>query len=387
MLEIGLKRGEGTRPTKLANRIVERFKGVNRLFVCLVVVPTALATVYYGVIASDVYVSESRFVVRSPQKQGQSSLVGALLHGTGFSRAQDDTYPILDFITSRDALRELNIDGRIQRAYGEDHGDKLSRFPGIGNNETFEDLFKYYGRSIVSISYDPAGAIATLRVNAFTADDALKINETLLSMSERVINRLNKRAEHDMVGFAQNEVALASEKASKASLALSHFRANKAVFDPEKQSAVGFQLVGKLQDQLITSKSQLAQLQVASPDNPQVQLLRTRIALIEKEIDSATKSISGGSNSLSEKSVTYEQLALNREFADRQLTSALASLETARADAQRQQLYLERVVQPNRPDIAIEPRRLKSVLEVLALGMILWGIGSLLIAGVREHHD
>jgi capsular polysaccharide transport system permease protein len=372
---------------KGVSRIIKRLKGINRLCLFMVVLPTVIATLYYGLIASDVYISESRFVVRSPQHQSQTSVVGALLQSSGFSRAQDDTYPIIDFITSRDALLDLNKGGRIQAAYGKRDIDWLSRFPGMGSNESFEELLKYYQRSIVSISYDTAGAIATLRVSGFSSEDAQKINERLLELSENVVNRLNKRAEHDMVDFAEHEVSIARDHAKDAAIALSQFRNQRSVFDPEKQSTIGFQLVGKLQDQLIAAKGQLVQLRSVSPQNPQIQMVQARIGVIEREIDQASKSISGGSNSLSDKSVTYEQLALNREFADRQLTSALASLESARVEAQRQQLYLERVVQPNSPDKAMEPRRLKSIFEVFALGMILWGIASLLIAGVREHHE
>ncbi|MEI7825099.1 MAG: hypothetical protein WCI01_07355, partial [Chlorobiaceae bacterium] len=63
------------------------------------------------------------------------------------------------------------------------------------------------------------------------------------------------------------------------------------------------------------------------------------------------------------------------------------SLEQARNEAQRQQLYLERIVQPNTPDIAIEPQRLKAILTIFVVGLLVWGILSLLVAGVREHHD
>jgi capsular polysaccharide transport system permease protein len=63
----------------------------------------------------------------------------------------------------------------------------------------------------------------------------------------------------------------------------------------------------------------------------------------------------------------------------------MTALETARSEAQRQQLYLERIVQPNRPDVAIEPRRIRSVIIILVLGLMSWGILSLLAASVREH--
>ena len=38
-----------------------------------VLLPTVLAILYFGPIASDVYISESRFVVRNPQRQAVTS--------------------------------------------------------------------------------------------------------------------------------------------------------------------------------------------------------------------------------------------------------------------------------------------------------------------------
>ena len=55
------------------------------LFFMSVLLPTAVASVYYGLIASDTFVSESRFVVRSPQRP-QLSGIGAILQGGGFAR-------------------------------------------------------------------------------------------------------------------------------------------------------------------------------------------------------------------------------------------------------------------------------------------------------------
>jgi capsular polysaccharide transport system permease protein len=78
-------------------------------------------------------------------------------------------------------------------------------------------------------------------------------------------------------------------------------------------------------------------------------------------------------------------LQLDREFADQQLAIAMAALEAARNEAQRQQLYLETIAKPNRPDTAIYPRRVFGVIATFLLGLVAWGIAALLIAGVREH--
>jgi capsular polysaccharide transport system permease protein len=50
-------------------------------------------------------------------------------------------------------------------------------------------------------------------------------------------------------------------------------------------------------------------------------------------------------------------------------------------------LYLERLVQPSLPDKAMEPRRIRSVFTVFLIGLIAWGVVSLLVAAIREHSD
>jgi capsular polysaccharide transport system permease protein len=44
-------------------------------------------------------------------------------------------------------------------------------------------------------------------------------------------------------------------------------------------------------------------------------------------------------------------------------------------------------VQPNLPDAAMEPRRLRGVLTVLVLSLMAWAVLVMVRAGVREHMD
>ena len=78
---------------------------------------------------------------------------------------------------------------------------------------------------------------------------------------------------------------------------------------------------------------------------------------------------------------------MDRTFAERHLATTLTALEQARADAQRKQLYLERIAQPSLPDIGLEPRRFRSVMATFLVGLLCWGILSMLVVGVREHRD
>lgn len=370
-------------PSEKAN--IPRAKRINKLFLLTVVIPTLLSVIYFGLIASDVFISESRFVVRSPERQTASPL-GMLLKGTGFSRAQDDTYTVQDFMLSRDALSSLDEKLGLRKAFASSEVDLFNRFPGLDWDDSFEALHLYYQKK-VEIQLDPASSITTLRVRGFTSETAFEINQLLLDMAEALVNQLNERGRRDMIRFAAGELLAAENKAKAAALALSAYRNDKNVIDPERQSTIQLQQIAKLQDELIATQAQLSQLQTFAKNNPQIPSLQQLVQNLRQEIAAETARVAGGDRSLANKAAEYQRLALDREFADRQLGSAFASLELARNEAQRQQLYLERIVQPSKPDMAMEPRRVRGVLATLAVGLIAWGILSMLLAGVKEHQD
>jgi capsular polysaccharide transport system permease protein len=358
---------------------------VDVIFVLTVLLPTLLALLYYGALASDVYISESRFVVRSPQRQAAAGL-GALLQGTGFARSQDDTYSVHDFMRSRDALRELDDKLALRRAFTSTDIDIVNRFPGLDPDASFEALHRYYQKH-VAIDYDSVSSISVLNVRAYTAKDALRINELLLQMGERLVNNLNERSRRDLIDVAQKEVALAEERAKRAAQTLSGYRTARSVFDPDRQGSLQLQGVAKLQEELLAAEAQLAQVRSVSPNNPQVPGLASRVDALRRTIGDETAKITGSKGSLTAKAPDYNRFVLEREFADRQLAAAMGTLEASRSEAARKQLYLERLVQPNLPDKAMEPRRIRSVLMIFVLGLVLWGVASLVVSSVKEHAE
>jgi capsular polysaccharide transport system permease protein len=351
-----------------------------------VVVPTLGAGIYFGLIASDIYISESRFLVRSPQHQAQVGVFSQLLQGTGLSRAQDDTYSVHDFILSRDALHELDAKMGIRKAFMNRHVDPINRFPGLYPDDSFERLYQYYGKH-VDVEFDSASSISTLTAHAFTAEDARRINDLLLQMSENLVNTLNERSRRDLIRYAEQEVKLATDNATAAAVALFEYRSKQRIFEPDKQAALQLQSVGKIQEDLVTTETLLAQLQKLSPSNPQIIGLESRAQTLRRAISSEAAKVTSANGSFSARAPNFERLTVESDFADKQLGVALADLETARNEALRQQLYLERLVQPSLPDKAMEPRRIRSVFTVFLVGLIAWGVSSLLIAAIREHSD
>ena len=108
-----------------------RLAKINSLFLGTVIIPTILSIIYFGFIASDIYISESRFVVRNPERQIPTGL-GAIIQGAGFSRSQDDTYNVQEFMLSRDALSKINHQINLREAFARSGIDIFSRFNALG---------------------------------------------------------------------------------------------------------------------------------------------------------------------------------------------------------------------------------------------------------------
>jgi capsular polysaccharide transport system permease protein len=177
-----------------------------RWFLLMVVLPTLLAALYFALIASDVYVSESRFIIKSPdQKRSQMSTLANLVQTTGLSGGQEQTNEVLTYARSRDALKALEQSVNIRSKFSSPQADFLSGFPQPFADNSFESLFKYYGKR-VDARMDSEAGTAIIKVEAFSPQDAYIINRQLLALSESLVNRLNSRAQSKGIAEAQKQV-------------------------------------------------------------------------------------------------------------------------------------------------------------------------------------
>lgn len=356
-----------------------------RWFILFVILPTFLATVYYGLIASDVYQSESRFVIKNPsQKQAQSTSIANLIQSTGISSGLDQTNEVIDYIQSRDALRALEKGANVAALFSNENADVFSRYPGPLDERRFENLYKYY-REMISVNIDHDTNSAVLRVKAFTSRDAQKLNLILLELSEQVVNRLNSRFQAKAIAEAENRVRDAQVQVRDARMALREYRNSNDVLDPTEEATGVFQVSNELIAQQAAMKAQLQTMERAAPRNPGIVPLRSRINALGAQIAAQTGRAVGTDDGLASKLAQYEGLQVDQEFATQMLTMASATLEQARTEALKQQYYLERVVEPDQPDVALYPKRLLNILTVFGAALALYLIGWMLIVGILEH--
>lgn len=351
--------------------------------VIIVGVPTLLAAVYYLLLASPRYVSEAQFVVRSASQDGPSSL-GIALQGVGLSAAQSDTFAVHQYMTSRDALRDVGRRIDVPAILARPGADVFARHPRFWEGHTFEDLHKAFQR-FLTVGYDSTDGISTIRVEAFRPEDAQKLADGLLVGGEQLVNRLNERAARDTVDQAERNVGEAETRLALAQQQLTSFRTREQLIDPTRTATEGSQMIGDLMSTLAGLRADRAQLAAGAPESPQLSMLDSRIRAYEQQVEAERAKLAGASDSLAPKIGAYESLVLDREIADRALTAATNALDFAHQDARRQRLYLERVVSPNLPDKPTAPHRWRALLAVFATTLLIYGVGWLIVAGVREH--
>ena len=106
-------------------------------------IPTLLSILYFGLLSSDIYVSESRYVVRSPNKKTPSSGIGAMLGSagfSGFSRAQDNVHTISEYVRSRDVLEQLDQKLRLADSWSQILEKTATEFKSVTYNSEFNRL-------------------------------------------------------------------------------------------------------------------------------------------------------------------------------------------------------------------------------------------------------
>lgn len=357
----------------------------NPWFLATVVLPVLLSAIYYFGIASPQYVSESRFVIKSPnQRNAQVTSIANLIQTTGLSGGQEQSNQVIDYVRSRSALQVLEKKQPIREVYGASSVDFLSRFPRPWEARSFEDLFDYY-RDKVQISRDVDTGMVVLRTIAFGSKEAAAVNETLLRESEQLVNQLNENARTTAIEEATTRVVEAEKRVAAAREAIAAYRNRAAVVDPLKEAAGVAEIANRLITERAALEAQLSTLRSVTPDHPAIPALREQIASLTREINRQTARAVGGREAISGKLPSYDALVLEQELASQLLVLAQSTLEGAKTDALKQQYYLERVVNPNVPDEPEYPKALRLVLTIFGFALCLYFIVWMFVVGILEH--
>ena len=357
----------------------------NRWFLILVILPTLLVAAYYYVLASDQYQSEAHFVVKTADGSPMPSTgIGQLLGlSGGLSQARADAVSVNDYLDSQQAAMRLNSAVNLVERFRRPEADIATRL--WYADPTPEALLRYY-RKQVDVKYNVDSGITTLQARAFRPDDAYAIVDELLKLGEQRVNMINSRSQNDALASARRQLAEAENGLAAIQAQLTSFRQQRGDLDPEGSGKAQITLAATMQGQLATARSQLSAMRgIIAPTSPQYIATAARVRALEAQVANQTGRMTGGGTAIAARLGSYQDLQTRQDFATKRYEAAAALLERARDSATRQQLYIVRVVDPNMPVKSEFPERGKIVLTLFLSLLVSYGIGWLLVAGVREH--
>jgi len=352
------------------------------IFLGVVILPTVLASGYYGLIASPQYQSEAEFVVRGQPSPSPGALAGLL--SAGSSGGTEDTYVVQEYMTSRDAAQLMLRTQNIASVFNRPGTDALARYPNFYSGRTFEHFYSYYQRH-VKAELDSTTGLSTLRVRTFLASDSQRIANALISAAEQLVNEMNARQRENTISASRKERDLAIKRLEEINGKIDIYRNETAMLDPQRQSQPLLTDIAGLDTMTMATRVQLKQLEHSTPDSPLIPVLKQRITAFDQEISHSSSRVTGGQNSFVPKISGYEDLLFQRQLLEREVSAADAALDAASIQADKQQLYLEEVTKPNCPDYAAYPRRFVNIAIVFTTMLALYLMGALLLAGAREH--
>ena len=376
-----------------ALELISRVKGGGVLvsFLAVVIVPSFATVVYFALIASDQFTAQARFAVRQVEPDSEGTTFDtASATPTGinfaFTLAGQNDYIVTSYIHSRAIVDDLSARMDLRKIFRRPEADFWAR---LKRNASVEELVDYWF-SMVSTYIDAQSGIVRLQVRAFRPEDAVAIANAVLELSQTLVNHLSDRARRDAVAMSEKEVQHSYELTQTALAEMQRYRDSSGIIDPVQAGSE----IGKLLLPLLTEKIRLeGALFVASRDlddsAPTIKALKSQLSTTEQQISALkaklTSSAGGGNNTLAASLAKFEELDLNRQFAERLYTLAQADLDRARQRADRQSIYLTVFVPPSPPQESNYPRRVAFSIIVFVGLIILWGIGAMTLASIEDH--
>lgn len=360
-----------------------------RSLMVVVGIPTLVAAIYFGLFASDVYVSESRFAIRSAKGGASATGLAAMLSSTISTGGGQDTSVVADYTHSQDMLLKVNERMNIGAHYSHSDVDTLSR---LAENATLEEQLDYFKDHVI-LQRDSASDVLTLKVRAYDPTVAQQLAQLVIELNESLVNTLSSRIEEDALQTAADEVARASQKVHAASAQITAFQNNNASLNPAAESSAILSIVGGIESKLVEARAALSEKRAYMRDTaPEVVTLKNRVNALSRQLrleKGRVVGVQGNANGEGQQMnnliESYQPLMLEQEMAQQQYASALTSLEVARIEAQRKKQYLITFIQPNLPDQALEPKRFTEIMTVLVFSFLIYLIGGLMWSALKDH--
>lgn len=343
-----------------------------------------LAAIYWGLFASDRYVSEAHVVINRTDFSGGDTIeVAALITG---GRSHQDLMILRDHMLSVDMLEKLDAKLNLRSHYSDRKRDILSRL--WFENASIEFFHRHY-LSRVTVEIDDLSGVLLIGGHGYTPETAHAITTLLVEEGEKFMNDMFHRIAREQVVFLEKQVAEKGEWLKQTRQTVLAFQNANELVSPQGKIESLAAIVGRLEGQLIELKGKReTMLGYLSPKAPDIAQINFQIQAVEKQLgqeNARLASIEG--QTLNRTVEEYQRLEMEAKFAQDVYQTALVALEKGRFEAMRTLKKVSIVQAPTVPQYPVEPRRVYNIFLFALAVLTLMGILHLLAAIIRDHKD
>ena len=366
------------------NPLVRLVKG----FFWFVLAPTAAVGAYLFLVAADQYVVEARFAVRGLTEPlanpgGMASMIQ--VSGSAGNNNQDG-FIVTSYIDSLPLVREADKALDVRAMFSRGEADFFTR---LAPDVTPEDLVKYWRKRVIT-RIDAISGIITLEVRTFTPQDGVALANFVLKRAEDLVNDISRRAREDSITRNREEVAKAEQRLKAAHLALQAFRNRWGIIDPAKSAEATLQTLVGLRREKLKLENDLQVLRATLDDRARsVQTIVATLQAMDRQITEQQAQLTSDgvskTTNVTQAILEFEGHMVERTIAEKIYESAQGMLDRVRVMAEKQAIFLTTFVKPALPEDSLYPKRWTNLFTAFFSFFVLWTIGALLQAGVRDH--
>jgi len=354
----------------------------------LALVIALLGTIYWSLIASDRYVSETHVIVQKADLNVPQSLdFGALLGSIGGGDSHKDQMLLRAHLLSVDMLKKLDRELGLREHYSDSSHDLFSR---LWSADEPVEWFHWYFLRRVSVEYDEYSGVLMISAQAFTPETALAITRMMVSEGERFMNDLSHRLASEQVSFLEGQLERLEQRAQSARNAVIQFQNQSEMVSPQAAVESRVALIAKLEATRADLQTKLSAMKAYLVESsPAIGQINQQIAAIQKQVEQEQRELAstqeGGT--LNRRLEQYQRLELEASFAAETYKSALTALEAGRVEASRKLKKVSVLQTPTLPEYPQQPKRFYNSVVFILFSLIAAGLVHLMAAVVRDHKD
>jgi capsular polysaccharide transport system permease protein len=373
----------------LAHPQMAKFK---RPIAICVLLPFILFTFYQVILASPRYESQARLIVKEPNGMATLDPAMAIMSGFGVSSGNTDTELVKAFIYSTDMLSYIDQELSISEHFSSTEYDFFSRLSAQASNE--DKLGYFQDRVLVEI--DDKSQIVSVFVQAFTPEFSHLVSKIIVARAEWFINEIGHTLAKEQLKFVQQEHALVEKRLKSVKTELLSFQSRHDLLDPQAEGMALQQIAYQLEGQIAAKRTELRTLRSSMSETaPQVLNVAAQLQSMTQQLENERGRLTDQSSSedmlpeevnlnVSQILAKFSDYKINLELALQAYTSSQVSLEKSRIEAYRQLKYLVIVESPTQPQEAKYPEIFYNISLFLAIILMIFGIGRIVIATVKE---